>query len=705
MSRFSKYLQNVLLVVLVLAPALVSAENPKPNDKEKVDAVLVLDASGSMLKTDPARLRSEGAKLFTQFLRAGDRLGIIEFSNDSKIIRPLAEYEPGQQAAVSSLINGVSNNGEYTDLLAGVRAARDVLAKEQRSDAESVIILLSDGKMDPAPNSGSAQTLTTVLLEEVIPELRTKGIKLYTLSFSDQADKELLSQLSVATNAAHWYTPTPDDIHKSFADLFVVVKKPQMVPLTSKGFRIDQDIQEATFYINREGGEEATIVTPGGKKITFNNKGEGIKWFRSDKFDVITVESPESGQWELLGLEKDEGFATLLTNLKLTTSWPGVITAGEDSTLQARLFESSKPVVLPEMTGVVKYAFQITPTDKVSEPIIRELLNDDGKHGDEEKQDGIYSATVNIDEPGEYRLRVLASGPTFERHQQIAFRVKPRLVKLSVVEGAEAEHVETDPAHDEHAKDEHGHADEHGSADHGAPSHAATSGDYLLAELSPELANARDVQLEVVAVDKQRKRFKLPAIKVDHDYRIETNKFPHDGEFKVMAKVTASLGKKQKVQGESQELTYTKITREGEETATVVVVEEGAKEEAPKVEKEKFPWVFLVLLILINGGIGAAGILKLKKAGGPSSNDQEQEKFDPIDPILAAIAAIEAKSQETEVDLNSPIFTEGGVSEIPTQAVTEKASESAAAPVPEAPEEEEAQDELLDELADEEEES
>ena len=70
------------------------------------------------------------------------------------------------------------------------------------------------------------------------------------------------------------------------------------------------------------------LLSPGGIKLTAGSNGEGVKWFRGSEFDVITIERPEPGQWEIQGLPKNEGFATVLTSLKLTTEWPAAMNAG-----------------------------------------------------------------------------------------------------------------------------------------------------------------------------------------------------------------------------------------------------------------------------------------------------------------------------------------------------------------------------------------
>lgn len=620
----------LLLGACLVFPQTILADRIK-KQTEKVDAVLLLDASGSMRITDPNRLRAEGVKLFIQFLKKSDRFALIEFAEKSKTLRPLLGYNEAQETSVNQAIYNLGDAGEYTDFIGAFKTAQKLLAAEGREDAEQVVIFLSDGKLDNTPQTGAVEAQRKQLFEEVVPGFKDSEIKIYTLAFSDEVDTELLEEIATATGGAHWFTPTAEKVHESFADLFLVVKKPQMVPLTSKGFRIDQEIQEATFYINRQEGEEVLLISPAGEKLTLNTKRKGFRWFPGQQFDVITIEDPEAGQWQISGIPKNEGFATVLTNLKLLTSWPTVIRAGETTVLEARLYESSKPVVLPEMTDVIKYAFQITPTDKVSEPVMRALLADDGQNGDRVARDGIFSTRVTLEEAGEYNLRVLASAPTFERHQKISFLVKPRLVSLRVI------------------------ASEYSlSAKNAFDSKVALAKDFFQLELSPELSGSKRIQVDLFATDKKNRRYKIPLTRFENTYEASSLKLPFEGEYQLYATVTADGRRSKKFRGRSQDIVYTKeqIVDEQGNVVSVVLVEE----EKPKEEPQGFPWVYFVLLVVMNGGAGYACLNKLKEKQA-SMSDESVETFSDIAPIEKALAELEQRSKSTEIDFDDPIFT------------------------------------------------
>ena len=121
----------VLLVALLLYSNSASADEKElTNDSpEGLDVVLLMDASGSMLTTDSLRLRDQGAKLFLQFIKAGDRLGIVQFAGEANVLQPLHDYDPAKSAEAEATINKVTTDGIYTDLLTGIQAAADQLQK------------------------------------------------------------------------------------------------------------------------------------------------------------------------------------------------------------------------------------------------------------------------------------------------------------------------------------------------------------------------------------------------------------------------------------------------------------------------------------------------------------------------------------------------------------------------------------------------
>lgn len=651
-----------------------------------VDAVLVLDASGSMLLTDPQQLRLQGAKLFTQFLTKEDRLAVVGFSREATVYRALEPFSPDQNEIVAKVINEIGSLGEYTDILAGIKSAKSLLDSSARQNARRIIVVLSDGKMEPDPGVGTSESRTSELVSTVLPELKASETKVYTLAFSDQADSALLAEMAGATDGLNWFTTTSDKIHESFANLFLVVKKPQVVPLTSKGFKMDAEIDEATFYINKEDAPEVQIVSPEDETITSTTTRPGLRWFSGQKFEVVTIENPAPGDWKVKGVTSTDGFATVLTDLKLIAEWPSTLRVDEPTILEARLFDAQKPIALPEMSGVVKFGYQITPTDKISEPIIREALIDDGTTGDRVEGDGVLSHEVSLKDPGEYVLTVVAKGPTFQRTQQIPFRVKPKLITLRVETG-EGDHGHASGGHGEKHGEHEGGPDEssepghENSSEHGHESDHAAAGeqgddteggkqlvkkgiikgspkDRIVVELSTEASALRDVKVELSARDSKRRKYDLPLRKQLGEvttYEFAASGFPEDGLYELKATLDGQTKRKEHIEAATDTLKFQRISSaEDVSDAAVLVVQQREREEKKPDEGPGFPFIPLILVTAVNGALFFFGMKFLDKLDSGSSVDIVH--YSPPQEILSTLARLDKIASLTTLEPNDPIF-------------------------------------------------
>ena len=617
---------------------------------EQMDAVLILDASGSMLLTDPERLRDQGAQVFFESLRPEDRLSIVSFSSEAELIRPLTPYRPEEAQDLLRAVSGVVSNGIYTDLYAAIAAGKAILEAEPRKGVSRAIILLSDGKMDPDPAVSTADERTFQLMEEVIPSLKAADIKIYTLYFSDFADKELLSQLASRTEGLSWFTPSADKIYESYKSLAMAVKKPQVLAYSSKGFNVDKNVEEATFYITRENPDaKISLTTPRGATYTAASHPDSMKWFQGEAFDVITIIDPQVGPWQAQGLATRDSFATVLTNMKLFERWSSNMYAGNTALLQVGLYEGSKQVALPSMTGQAKFAFQIVATDRIAEPVVREYLVDDGTEGDQVAGDGIFSRSVKIEEAGDYKLVIMARSPTFERTRHVPFRVKPPFVALSVmsaegkalagmVKPGERPIVKASTA--EHSEESHPAEGESEPAD--PPT-------YLRVEISPETRTLDNFDIELTAIDKERNRYVVPlepAPEAKFELHAPLALLPHAGDFKLQAFVRGK-GKRSNIREQSVPVVYTHHpSADAPEMVKIV----ATKKEEPE-EPSGPPWVLYILMVsAINAGTGYYFQNKLKTS-------QVQMTFsDPVvasdDAIMAGIEALRAKAEMTEIDID-----------------------------------------------------
>lgn len=398
-----------------------------------IDALLIIDSSGSMKKTDPKRMRDQAARMFIRFLDERDRLGILQFDAEVKEIRPLSPVSEQAVLEMDKSISKISDDGGFTDLHAPTQAALDIFQKQGRKNVRKCVILLSDGKMDPHPSKGTGASLIERLFRVELPEFEREGITLYTLSLTDKADRALLEQLAHATGGLHWYAPTAESLHLRYSDLFLSLKTPQIIPLGKNSFEIDSGAKEATLYITRNDDESLRVIIqdPIGRRISSQNLVPDAKWYKAKMFDVITFKNPTPGVWLVLGIDNPQGYATLLTDLKLQVDWPyELLSYGDSMLVTTRLMQGDKPLDNAEMKQVLFYTYKIINT-ATNDVVDVGPLNDQGEKGDEKQDDGLYSRELTFSQPGDYKALISVTAPTFTRQRSISFSVSKEMISAS----------------------------------------------------------------------------------------------------------------------------------------------------------------------------------------------------------------------------------------------------------------------------------
>lgn len=645
LSRFLAQLSVCVVVVCALASSAGAEQRELAQARPAVDAVLLLDASGSMLKTDTQMLRYDGAKLFLQFLGKDDRLAIVSFADKAKVVSDLKEFSKEPREGVVQTIQSIKPEGQYSDLLEGIRAAGKILEASPRNDADRIIVLLSDGKMEPNPQSGAASARTLELVNIVLPDLKAKEIKVHSLAFSDQADKMLLSEISAVTDGLSFYTSTSDDVHKSFANLFLAVKRPQVLQMRSKSFTLDEDVDEATFYITRDEGSKLTLVSPKNEEMTAEKKPDWVTWFAGKNFDVITMREPDIGEWQVQGGVSTEGFATVLTDVRLVTDWPVVVRVGEKSVVQARLYDGSKPISLPQMSGVIQYAFQVVPTDRVAAPVAKDFLNDEGRDGDRVAGDGIFSRFCTISEPGEYKLSIVARGPTFERSQQVPFRVRPPLLTLEMIPGGgQASHEHHDAAGHHEATES-----SHGDAKGDFPK--VVQGDQELVfrvDLSKEALGLRSLEVSVEALSADRRKTVIPLKRSSDDdgafFQGTAEKLSQVGIYSITATLKGVSKKGQEIETETTPARFELMSVKKKRAATATPVQ---KDEAP--ESKPAEGLPLLPIALISGSSILAMIVGVILTKRSKSSTASSNQYNPPKQMLDAISSLEQKIASSDI--------------------------------------------------------
>ncbi|MBP9837105.1 MAG: VWA domain-containing protein [Proteobacteria bacterium] len=510
----------------------------------KFDTLLIIDSSRSMQRTDPQKLRLQGAKLFSRFLTQGDRLAIYTFDKTATLSMPFTDISQTNLENIDKAINAVPEEGGFTDIEAAVHDGFKYLLENGRKDAAKTVILLSDGKMDPHPSRGTPDQATSEMFREDLPQYKDKGVRIYSVSLSEESDRELLSKIAEYTGGINLYASDSATIHKKFSELFLTLKQPQVAPMEGSGFEIDNSVKEATFYISKkEGNVDYSLVDPKGIEIKSDNLPTRVKWFTGDLFDLITIYQPQPGKWTIKGIENPEGFVSLLSDINFQVKFPGnSFRFGEKIAVYAHL-NNAESELKDDINSVTFYNYKILDM-KDGSSVQSGTLEDKGENGDNNDKDGIFSGIVKFEKEGDFQIIFGITAPTFNRQQRFSFNVAKELIEIKTKDTIFGR---------ENGEEE--------SPDNFTDSGELKKYDLLQALITEEGEKQELGSIKVQAIVKGKEGKSLDGLFLTKDkdnpflYEIPVQKFK-PGTFEVYVKMTAINKENKEIKANSSSITY-----------------------------------------------------------------------------------------------------------------------------------------------------
>ncbi|HKJ09006.1 MAG TPA: vWA domain-containing protein [Gammaproteobacteria bacterium] len=412
------------MVALVLAVVGSAIGGPpaqaQPPSHKSVAVVLLMDSSGSMLRTDPHRLRVPAAKLLMALLSPADRVGLISFSDNGYPVLPLTPAGLRHKKRLFGAADKVSSKGAYTNLYAALAQGQLMLQNEAPAGMRKILVLMSDGRMDVG-NATRDRTLTRRLSTQLLANLKQNHIEVYSIAFTPASDTGLLKTIATRTGGLFQLARNDRDLHKVFSNIFESTKHPEMLPIHGGRFFVDASIKEVTIVASKANSNtRIALRDPAGHEYTAAKAGHGQRWFVSDGFDMVTLPHPPAGSWQILASAGGDR-AYVITNLGLKTNLKdSTVAAGASTLAEAWLSRDHKVIKTPPLLANTQFLVQdVLPDGKVSQV----TLFDTGDDGDRVAHDAVFSHELHLQQPGLHKLRVIAKSATFERERDLLFQV------------------------------------------------------------------------------------------------------------------------------------------------------------------------------------------------------------------------------------------------------------------------------------------
>lgn len=321
MKRYIKCLFVVGLVLcMALGQSVLAATTPNrgvsqgngSSNNAQLDAVLVIDASGSMQQTDPNKLGLEGVKLFVDMLsNSGNQVGIVTYGSEVDQTYPMTEIKTqDDRERMKDFVNSISRELEYTDITAGLGKAVSML--EQRNTAiggSPIIIVFTDGNNAIGGVKNRTDANIASDLASQIASAEASGYPIYTIGLNDNGklNEAYLKDISEQTKGLAFATKDPDELPDILTQIFAAYSnlKVQSVPtLVGTG-----DYEEVIVNIPNDNVLEANIATtsqqavafmledPTGNAVTIPSSQ--VSYHEANTYHLLKITRPMSGDWKL----------------------------------------------------------------------------------------------------------------------------------------------------------------------------------------------------------------------------------------------------------------------------------------------------------------------------------------------------------------------------------------------------------------------
>jgi uncharacterized protein (TIGR03503 family) len=412
---------------LLISPVVVYADQPLASDVR-----VVIDISGSMKKTDPHNLRKEAVDLIVRLLPDNNKASILTFGQSvNMLVAHRIVDEAWRKEAIEKAQN-INSVALYTNIGGALEKASAITSSP---GYQTHIILLTDGVVDIDPEAVVNMKERSRILKEILPGIKNSDYKLHTISLSDAADQELMKKLAVATDGISQVAKNADELMTTFLRIFDQAVPAERVPLDEEGFLVDASVQEFTALIFRQSVADSTRITdPTGKVYSTTDPQNNVNWYRAANYDLITVQSPLTGQWKVTTPMAPDSRVTVVSNLSLQVN-PAANNIKPSQTLDFtyQFNEADKVITKPEFLNLLTAEILVTHKgDKISR---QETINTN-----QLPADGVFSYSLDaISETGDYDFKLTIDGKTFRREYTHHFSVVDQNFRLEKSLKEEAE--------------------------------------------------------------------------------------------------------------------------------------------------------------------------------------------------------------------------------------------------------------------------
>jgi Mg-chelatase subunit ChlD len=212
------------------------------------EIVLLIDNSGSMRKNDPQSLTKQAVAQFVQSSPAGSRVALILFDKKVEVLAPLTPINETTRLDLLTRLDRIDFKGPLTNSGEALRRAIEMLKQPGGPEGKKTVVFMSDGIIDTG-NAARDLKAAETMRGELASAASEADIRIFTIAFTNNADIQLMQDLSKATDGRYFQPMQPGDLAGVFAEmseLFVAeTAKPNLETEAAAPIAETQQAQEA----------------------------------------------------------------------------------------------------------------------------------------------------------------------------------------------------------------------------------------------------------------------------------------------------------------------------------------------------------------------------------------------------------------------------------------------------------------------------
>jgi hypothetical protein len=282
----------------------------------QADVRILLDVSRSMAQSDPENRRIDAISQLIEALPSGEKAGIWTFGQYVNMVVPHREVSAQWKRDALAAMGALNAPAVRTNIGGALEKSSYDFGYSTYTGPVH-FILITDGRVDIAPNQEVNGVERTRLIDWVVPNFIAANAVIHTIGISENADSSLLKQLSDQSGGQHHSLSTTQNLANSLFSVMAEAAPSNQIPMVNKGFSVDTGIREVTVLMRHNSGA-VSLVSPSGAETSAVAPADQ-RWRVGPGYTQVSMESPMPGRWQVKGSIADNSEIRVLSDI--TIEW------------------------------------------------------------------------------------------------------------------------------------------------------------------------------------------------------------------------------------------------------------------------------------------------------------------------------------------------------------------------------------------------